>query len=104
MAFVDSDGRNISFECSALIDELKQDIAIMGEDRVVAVWCKPYGNVTLYTNYDFIIRRMDTRDFSRERKCAGRKDANTEHIQAECIFFAFFPVFCQKVLSAKMPF
>ena len=34
MAFVDSDGRNISFECSALIDELKQDIAIMGEDRV----------------------------------------------------------------------
>lgn len=54
MAFVDSDGRNISFECSALIDELKQDIAIMGEDRVVAVWCKPYGNVTLYTNYDFI--------------------------------------------------
>ena len=49
----------------------------------------------------FIIRRMDTRDFSHERKCAGIKDANTEHIQAECIFFAFLPVFCQKVLSAK---
>ena len=46
-------------------------------------------------------RRMEARDFSRERKCAAIKDANTEHIQAECIFFAFLPVFCQKVLSAK---
>lgn len=52
----------------------------------------------------FIIRRMDTRDFSRERKCAGIKDASTEYIQAECIFFAFLPVFCRKVLSAKIPF
>ena len=52
----------------------------------------------------FIIRRMDTRDFSRERKCAGINDASTEYIQAECIFFAFLPVFCQKVLSAKIPF
>lgn len=54
MAFVNSDGRRISFECSALIDELKQDIAIMGKDKIVAVWCKTYMNVTLYTNYDFI--------------------------------------------------
>ena len=46
---------------------------------------------------------MDTRDFSHERKCAATKGANTEHIQAECIFLAFLPVFCQKVLSAKMP-
>ena len=46
-------------------------------------------------------RRMKARDFSRERKCAAIKDANTEHIQAEYIFFAFLPVFCQKVLSAK---
>ena len=39
---------------------------------------------------------MDTRDFSRERKCAGIKDASTEYIQAECIFFAFLPVFFAK--------
>ena len=49
-------------------------------------------------------RRMEARAFMHERKCAGIKDTNTEHIQAECIFFAFLPVFCQKVLSAKMPF
>mgnify|MGYP005877769163 CR=1 FL=1 len=44
---------------------------------------------------------MGARAFSHERKCAEIKDANTEHIQAECIFFAFLPVFDQKVLSAK---
>lgn len=44
----------ISYECSELIAELKQDIVEFGGDKVVAVWCKEYEGVVLYTNYDFI--------------------------------------------------
>lgn len=54
MAFVDADGKSISYECSELIDELKQDIAEFGGNKVVAVWCKEYEDVIIYTNYDFI--------------------------------------------------
>ena len=46
-------------------------------------------------------RRMEARAFSHERKCAGIKDANTEHIQAEYIFFAFLPVFLPKSVIRK---
>lgn len=52
----------------------------------------------------FIIRCMDTRDFSRERKCTTTKCVSTERIQEKCVFFVFLPVFRQKVLSAKIPF
>ena len=54
MAFINADGKSISFECSELIDELKQDIEEFGGDKVVAVWCKESEGVILYTNYDFI--------------------------------------------------
>lgn len=54
MAFVNSDGKSVSYECSELIEELKQDIAEFGGDKVVAVWCKEYEGVIIYTNYDFI--------------------------------------------------
>ena len=54
MAFVNANGENISYDCSALIEELKQDIAEFGENTIVAVWCKEYNGVTVYTNYDFI--------------------------------------------------
>lgn len=54
MAFINADGKNISFECSELIEELKQDITEFGGDKIVAVWCKEYEGVILYTNYDFI--------------------------------------------------
>lgn len=54
MAFTNSNGEKISFECSELIEELKGDIAEFGGEKVVSVWCKDYNGVTLYTNYDFI--------------------------------------------------
>lgn len=54
MAFTNPDGMNISYECSELIEELKEDIAEFGGDTIVAVWCKDNSGVTLYTNYDFI--------------------------------------------------
>lgn len=54
MGFVNSEGKSISYECSDLISELKQDITEFGGDKVVAVWCKEYEGVIIYTNYDFI--------------------------------------------------
>lgn len=54
MAFINEQGLGISYECSELIKELKEDIVEFGGDTVVAVWCKDNSGVTLYTNYDFI--------------------------------------------------
>lgn len=54
MAFINPQGVKISFECSDLIKELKEDIAEFGGDTIVAVWCKDNLGVTIYTNYDFI--------------------------------------------------
>lgn len=54
MAFINENGKKISYECSGLIEELKQDIQEFGGETVVAVWCKEYEGVTLHTNYDFI--------------------------------------------------
>lgn len=44
----------ISYDCSELIEELKEDIAEFGGDKIVAVWCKEKLGITFYTNYDFI--------------------------------------------------
>lgn len=54
MAFYNSQGIGISYECEELIEELKVDIAEFGGDTIVAVWCKDNSGVTIYTNYDFI--------------------------------------------------
>lgn len=54
MAFINAEGKSISYECSELIKELKQDIAEFGGDTVVTVWCKDYKGVIIYINYDFI--------------------------------------------------
>lgn len=54
MAFINADGKSISFECSELIEELKKDIQEFGGSKIVVVWCKEYEGVILYTNYDFI--------------------------------------------------
>ena len=54
MAFINPQGIKISYECSELIEELKEDIAEFGGDTIVAVWCKDNSGVTIYTNYDFI--------------------------------------------------
>lgn len=55
MAFINANGESISYECSDLIEELNQDIEEFGGDRIVAVWCKEFEGVIIYTNYDFII-------------------------------------------------
>lgn len=54
MAFINAEGQKISYECSDLIEELKEDINEFGGDKFVYVWCKDSQGVTLYTNYDFI--------------------------------------------------
>lgn len=54
MAFINSEGKKISCECSELIEELKQDIVEFGGDTIVIVWCKKVEGVVIYTNYDFI--------------------------------------------------
>lgn len=54
MTFINADGKSISFECSELIEELKQDISEFGGEKIVVVWCKEYEGVILYINYDFI--------------------------------------------------
>jgi hypothetical protein len=54
MGFINANGENISYECSELIEELKADIKEFGGETVVAVWCKKYKGITVYTNYDFI--------------------------------------------------
>ena len=44
----------IGFECTELINELKEDIAEFGNNERIAVWCKDYKGTTIYRNYDFI--------------------------------------------------
>jgi len=54
MGFINSNGENISFECSDLIEKLKEDIIKYGGDKIVIARCKDCSGVTIYTNYDFI--------------------------------------------------
>jgi hypothetical protein len=54
MAFINKQGKSISYECSELIEELKADIEEFGGSTIVAVWCREYEGVTIYVNYDFI--------------------------------------------------
>lgn len=54
MAFINKYGIKISYECTDLIEELKQDIEEFGGDTIIAVWCKENEGITFYTNYDFI--------------------------------------------------
>ena len=62
MAFINSHGEKISYECSALIKELKTDIVEFGGDTIVAVWCKEFSGVTIYVNYDFIEKEIPIRE------------------------------------------
>ena len=54
MAIINKNGKMISYVCSALIEELKEDIKEFGGDTIVAVWCKYVNDVKIYTNYDFV--------------------------------------------------
>lgn len=54
MAILSKNGKLISYECTELIDELKEDIKEFGGNKDVAVWCKYVNDVEIYTNYDFV--------------------------------------------------
>ena len=59
MAFESNNGIKISFECSELIEELKEDIEEFGEDTLVNVWVREdKDGVALFVNYDFIDEDM----------------------------------------------
>ena len=51
MAFVNDEGISISFECSELIEQLKQDINAFGGEKIVIVKCKEQMGVEIYTDY-----------------------------------------------------
>lgn len=47
----------VSFDSEDLINELAQDIAECGSDKLVAVWLRRYpefGNIEFAVNYDFV--------------------------------------------------
>lgn len=54
MAFINSNGKRISYKCGELIEELKQDILKYGGETTVYVWCKEMNGVEVYVNYDLI--------------------------------------------------
>lgn len=54
MAFRNSQGKAISFECSELIEELNEDIAEFGGDMLVEVVTEEREGVTIYKDYNFV--------------------------------------------------
>lgn len=54
MAFRNTLGQAISFDCSELIEELKEDIAEFGGDIIVEVVTEEREGVTIYKDYNFI--------------------------------------------------
>lgn len=54
MAFINALGQSISFDCSALIEELKEDITEFGGDLIVEVVTEEKEGVTIYKDYNFI--------------------------------------------------
>ena len=53
MSFINNEGREISYDCSGLIEELKQDIAEFGGDMIVEVVTEEIHGVTIYKDYNF---------------------------------------------------
>lgn len=60
MAFVNGEGLSVSFECTDLIKELKQDIAEFSNNSMIEVIAKKSYGVTIYTDYNFIMDDKDT--------------------------------------------
>jgi len=54
MAFVNNIGMKISYECTELIEELKEDIAEFGGDKILEVVTEEREGVTIYKDYNFI--------------------------------------------------
>lgn len=64
MGFTNSDGREISYDCSDLIKELKQDIAEFGGDMIVEVVTEEVQGVTIYKDYNFIDKDDTEHEFT----------------------------------------
>lgn len=54
MAFTNDLGQSISYDCSYLIKELKEDIAEFGGDLMVEVVTEQRSGVTIYKDYNFV--------------------------------------------------
>ncbi|MCM1221741.1 MAG: hypothetical protein NC548_45445 [Lachnospiraceae bacterium] len=54
MAFLNSEGRRISYDCEDLIEELEQDIMEFGGDLLLEVVTEERQGVTIYKDYNFI--------------------------------------------------
>ena len=54
MAFINSNGLKISFECEELIEELSADIREFGESLEVEVVTSQCYGITIYKDYNFL--------------------------------------------------
>jgi len=54
MAFTNSEGLLVSYECEELIEELEQDIDEFGDDLVVEVVTQMSYGVKIYKDYNFL--------------------------------------------------
>lgn len=60
MAFLNKNGRHISFDCDDLIEELREDIAEFGGDLMLKVVTEEREGVLLYKEYNFIDKDTET--------------------------------------------
>lgn len=51
----------ISYESTALIEEIKRDIAEFGKEYTVSIFFKMIENTKIITNYDFIVDEKPTK-------------------------------------------
>lgn len=54
MAFLNKNGKKISYECGELIEELRRDITEFGGDLIVEVITEECEGVRIYKDYNFI--------------------------------------------------
>lgn len=64
MGFINNEGREISYDCSDLIVELKQDIVEFGGDMIVEVVTEEMHGVTIYKDYNFIDKDDPENEFT----------------------------------------
>lgn len=60
MAFINDIGMKISYDCSELIEELKEDIAEFGGNMIVEVVTEEREGVTIFKDYNFTTDDPDT--------------------------------------------
>ena len=63
MAFINSQGAKISYECEDLIDELSEDIREFGESLEVEVITAQHCGVTIYKDYNLPSEGDSENDF-----------------------------------------